>query len=493
MALARLARALAFALAAPSTGSPERALPAEPFQHNLLLQTRVTTPGTPGFDVVDSSFLGKGYDVMQTDLWTFENVYPTEFYRLDAPETCFRVRMCPRVETVETNFFNSVEEFSRSFFSSFGIELSGKFMGIKGSLSASMEKSMAQEGSEAKAILEMRMYKRGGCYQMRGECAYKGEYLSDHVKEVLQGLPTGSDDATAMQQWDDNFVKRFGTHISLGSEHGVQMRATASSNSNQQGMEHYLRNALKAEVSLEWGEHVGGSLGINSENEDETSRRMESASFSTRCSTIGGDPAAESPCINQQSVESNAETVEGKLHDFFTPQDLTTGQSVFSMYLKDVADIFTHMGYHNKSWAMRKASEFHMCQAPQFKWAQLEDRDEHTCVCNLECKNGGTLDHDTCTCQCLRDNFHGWSGADCSEEFGMCQMGANSGNSGAARKCAVDNVCASPIWKGYCHSTEVCCLTHFKGKCCPFGYSCGCDVDSCECIPPANATSSHAE
>jgi hypothetical protein len=162
------------------------------------------------------------------------------------------------------------------------------------------------------------------------------------------------------------------------------------------------------------------------------------------------------------------------------------------MHLREIAEIFTHMGYHDESWTMRKAIEFHMCHAPQFKWTKLEDGDEHTCVCDVECKNGGTLDHDTCTCDCPRDNFHGWSGADCSEEFGMCQMGENSGNADAARKCAVDNVCSSPVWTGYCHSTEVCCLTHFEGKCCPFGYSCGCDVNSCECVPPPNATSSHA-
>jgi hypothetical protein len=213
--------------------------------------------GTPGFGVVDVSHLGRGYDIMETDLWTFENVYPTEFYRSDTPETCFRVRMCPRLETVETSFFESLEAFSRSFFSSFGVELSGKYMGIKASLSASVQRSMAQEGSGAKAILEMRMYKRAHCYQMRGQCAYKAEYLSDPVKVALGRLPKGSDDAVSMRTWSDLFIQRFGTHVSLGSEHGVQMRATATSTSNTQGMEHYLRNALKAEISLEFGEHVG--------------------------------------------------------------------------------------------------------------------------------------------------------------------------------------------------------------------------------------------
>jgi hypothetical protein len=465
----------------------------QPGREQMLLQTSARAPGTPGYDVVDNSFLGKGYDFLETDLWTFENVYPSEFYRLDIPDTCFRVRMCPHVETVETNFFDSVEEFSRSFFSSFGIELSGKFMGIEGSLSASIEKSMSQSGSDAKSILSVRMYKRGACYQMRGECAFNKEYLSDHVKEALQGLPTGRDDAEAMQQWEEHFVRRFGTHISLGSEHGAQIRATATSNSNERGMESYLRTALNAEISLEWGQHVGGSFGVSSNNSEEDSRSTKSVSYSTRCSTIGGDPEAESPCISQHGEResstdrTNTMHSESRLRAFFNQQDLTTGQSVFSMYLKEMADVFNHMGYSDYSHAMRKATEFHTCKTPQFKWAASEEG-EHQCRCDLECKNGGVLDHASCTCNCPRDTFHGYRGADCSEEFGTCQAGANSGNKEAARMCAVNNVCASAVWKGYCHNTEVCCLTHFKGTCCPFGHTCGCDVDSCECIPPANGS-----
>jgi hypothetical protein len=466
--------------------------------HRVALQSsdedaESTTPagprlGAPGVDVADRSFLGKGYNTMDTDLWTFENVYPTEFYRLDVSEDCFRQRMCSHAEIVETNFFDSVAEFTRSFYSSFGIELSGKFMGIEGSLSASIEKSMAQHGQRTKAILEIRMYKRSGCYQMRGQCAYDPGSLNPKVLEVLSSLPVDSDNASSMAAWEDSFIKRFGTHVSLGSEHGAQVRAVATSSSNQQGMQHFLKNALKAEISLEWGEHVGGSFGVESKDEEDNSRSLAETSYSVRCASIGGNASAMSPCIkfDESGTDTQASTVERRLMDFFTPDDVDDGKSVFSMYLKDMADVFNHMGYSNYSWAMAKAAEYHRCKAP-FKWApNAEGRS--TCQCALECKNGGKLDADSCSCSCPADEFHGWTGADCSRPFGSCQVGANSGNQGAARKCAVDNTCASPVWKAACHSTEVCCLTHFKGACCPFGHTCDCNVNSCKCKPPPDAS-----
>jgi len=443
--------------------------------------------GTPGAGIKDRSFLGKGYNTMETDLWTFENVYPTEFYRLDIPDTCFRRRQCSRTEVVETNFFDSITDFSRSFYSSFGIQLKGKFMGIEGSLSASMQKSMAQHGESTKAILEMRIYKRGGCYQMRGECAFDPGSLNPMVLDIIESLPVDSDNATVMALWDERFIQRFGTHVSLGSEHGAQVRAIATSNSNQEGMEHFLKSALQADISLDWGEHVGGELAISSENEEVDERNLAETSYSVRCAAIGGDPTAPSPCIKveQDKVYTEAHVVEDRLKDFFQPGDLDDGRSVFSMYLKEMADILNHMGYTNHFHTLTKANEYHRCRWP-FHWAKTGE-EEHGCKCNLSCQNGGEVDEESCTCKCPADEFHGWTGTDCSQPFGTCQVGPNSGNQGAARKCAVDNTCASPLWKAACHSTEVCCLTHFDGACCPFGHSCDCNVNSCRCVPPPSA------
>jgi hypothetical protein len=444
--------------------------------------------GTPGHNVADRSFLGKGYNTMETDLWTFENVYPTEFYRLDVSDDCFRQRMCSHAEVVETNFFDSVTEFSKSFYSSFGIELSGKFMGIEGSLSASVERSLAQHGERTKAILELRMYKRSGCYQMREVCAFDPASLNPKVMEVLSQLPVDSDNATSMAVWEESFIKRFGTHVSLGSEHGAQVRAVATSSSNQQGTEHFLKNALKAEISLEWGE-VGGAFGVESKNEDVNSRNLQEASYSVRCSSVGGNVSAMSPCIKVDESKTNTQvtTVEQRLKNFFTPDDVDDGKSVFSMYLKDMSDVFNHMGLSNYSWAMFKAAEYHRCADP-FVWRQGADG-RSSCQCALTCKNGGKLDADSCACKCPADEFHGWTGVDCSQPFGSCQVGANSGNQAAARKCVIDNTCGSPIWKAACHSTEVCCLTHFKGACCPFGHTCDCNVNSCRCKPPPDGAS----
>merc|ERR1712151_1022002 len=135
---------------------------------------------------------------------------------------------------------------------------------------------------------------------------------------------------------------------------------------NQEGMERFLKSALQADISLDWGEHVGGELAINSSNEEVDERSLAETSYSVRCSAIGGDTTAPSPCIKveQGKAYTEAHVVEDSLKDFFQPEDLDDGRSVFSMYLKEMADIFNHMGYSDYFHTLTKANEYHRCRWP---------------------------------------------------------------------------------------------------------------------------------
>jgi len=86
--------------------------------------------------------------------------------------------------------------------------------------------------------------------------------------------------------------------------------------------------------------------------------------------------------------------VEDSLKDFFQPEDLDDGRSVFSMYLKEMADIFNHMGYSKYFHTLTKANEYHRCRWP-FQWAKTGE-EEHGCKCHLTCQNGGELDEESC-------------------------------------------------------------------------------------------------
>lgn len=400
-------------------------------------------PGATGTGVGYRGFLGRGYDIMESDLWTFEDVRPTEFYRLDIPDACFQKWPCPRTEAAEANFFDSIADFSRSFYSSFGIRLEGRLMGIEGSLSASMQKSLAQYGESTRSILDVRISKRASCYHMRGECAFDPGSLNPIVLDVIETLPVDSADAKAMALWDRRFIQRFGTHVSLDSVHGARVKIIATSNSSQEGMEHFLRSAVHAYISSDWGEHIGGKLAISPENEQLDNRSLAQTSYSVRCSAIGGS-TAQSPCIKVEQLKTDTEAhgVGDRLEEFFLSESLSDGRSVLSMLLEEMAYVLDRMGYTNHSRTLTKASEYRRCRWP-FHWAKIGE-EEHGCKCQLTCQNSGEVDEDSCTCKFPSDEFRGRTGANRSQPFGTCQMGPASCGQGARHR-TLDSTCALPI------------------------------------------------
>jgi hypothetical protein len=380
---------------------------------------------------------------MESDLWAFEDVRPTDFYRPDIPDACFQKWPCPRTEAAEAKFFDSVADFSRSFYSSFGIRLEGRLMDIEGSLSFSMQKSLAQYGESTRGILDVRISKRASCYHMRGECAFDPGSLNPIVLDVIETLPVDSADAKTMALWDKRFIQRFGTHVSLDSVHGTQVKIIATSNSNQEGMEHFLRSALHGYISSDWGEHIGGELAISPKSEELDNRSLAEISYSVRCSAIGGS-TAQSPCIKveQLKTDTEAHVVGDRLNDFLLSESSNDGSSILSMFLEEMADVLDRMGYTNHSRTLTKASEYRRCRWP-FHWAKIGEG-EHGCKCQLTCQNGGEIDDGSCTCKPPSDELRGWTGANRSQPLGACQVGPASCGQGAVYR-AVDSTCAPPI------------------------------------------------
>lgn len=192
----------------------------------------------------------------------------------------------------------------------------------------------------------------------------------------------------------------------------------------------------------------------------------------------------------------NSFTTAATRAQFFEPsnEELNSDLTVVGMDFMPIEDLALAYGAsYTNTQTILKAREYHMCKAlPSHVWQWStedcgSDNGEGKCKCIRKCENGGTLDEATCTCKCRGNEFHGWKGETCTEEYGSCQPGAGTGNPKSAKKCAADNHCAS-WYHGYnCKATEVCCLTDFYGKCCPYGSSCSCGVNNCKCITPTES------
>lgn len=263
------------------------------------------------------------------------------------------------------------------------------------------------------------------------------------------------------------------------------VRAVASVDSQTKDAQQYLSTAFCFDLS--WLTYV--NMKLCSRNNQSQSSSESTYNYHKSCRAFGGDQSSMhiNPC-----TPSSASSEEDKTAEFNTwlgGGEQGEGQSIYKYDLMPVADILGAMGLDKFTNQMEKAVEFHSCVAPRFKWVQADSGNEHFCKCDLTCQNYGTL-NDDCTCTCRGDDYHGWSGDDCSEPYGTCQMGTNSGNPSNAANCPVNgNTCASNSWQQICKPSEVCCLTNFEGKCCPFGSSCSCGVGDCECVLPPWAAS----
>jgi len=199
--------------------------------------------------------------------------------------------------------------------------------------------------------------------------------------------------------------------------------------------------------------------------------------FQHSCVVSGGDTAAASSSLCARN------TTVAEMNKFLSSGDMTSPSSAFGFTFKEISEVLNQMGMTKEAGMLEKAVEFHGCQSPGLVWS-INESGDYGCACNLKCENGGKLDAKSCSCNCRGDEFHGWHGATCGEAYGQCQMGLDSGNEGAARKCAVDGTCKSNFWGAVCGNTEVCCLTDFHGACCPFGSQCDCGTSSCSCLVP---------
>lgn len=420
--------------------------------------------------------IGVGYDVPRSDLWSWKGNYIRQFYSDDMPDDCFQEDPCPHTTERRTYDFNSVKHWSQKFASKFSIEIGGSAKGLKGSISASIGKEFENTWSNEKNISWYYISKTQKCYQLRSECASNPDYLHPRARSMLNSLPQEGTDSRTMMVWKMAFLQQFGTHVAVKSSHGAMLQGTASADSACK-MSSACRNF---EGCLKMSFLKAVDFKLCAEMEDCKKSESCESTFQTACVAVGGDANFSA---TQLCNEDNVDVI----NQFLSGGDMTKTSSTIGMTFRSVGEILMHMGFWQAGLQVMKADEYYSCSAPQGAWTPRGA--DHECKCVLECQNGGLLDSNSCTCTCPADDDHGFTGGDCSMDFGKCVRGVGSSGTPTARgrACVEGNICGGIEETQLCKNTEVCCNRDEAGLCCPFGSTCKCFAlgsRRCSCIPP---------
>jgi hypothetical protein len=343
---------------------------------------------------------------------------------------------------------------------------------VCGTVAASLGISGSNDWTEERFLEYVTLTNRRQCYRFDSDCLFNRSYLHGSVLSVLKDLPVRAPTEVALQLWSNEFIRRFGSHVIVASEHGAQVKILATSSyqckGTSQGGLSSLCNALG------WLGTLGLSLCDVSGSEALSDCALVS---SYECVVTGGD------CHPQVNVCDNSTTPED-IYTFLGSGNMSSHTSAFTSTFLPISDILFFMGLEKEAAMLGKAVEYHACVAPRYRWDPDIDGagGQSTCQCAETCVNGGVMDQASCTCTCRGDRIHGYRGKNCQETYGTCQPGPGTGNPDVAAKCAVNGVCAAGSDAIVCTAAEICCVTDFAATCCPWGSSCNCTSQSCSCV-----------
>merc|ERR1712190_18810 len=246
-----------------------------------------------------------------------------------------------------------------------------------------------------------------------------------------------SNDEPTMKAWEMQFIGRFGTHVSVASQHGAQIESLTSLDSSCRASSTCLRR--QACMGFEFLSYADVDLCGNS-SACEMHEGCDTM-FESNCVVKGGD---RSDVSNSLCTENASKS---DMSAFLASGNMTDPSSAFGVTFKSISEVLSQMNMSKEASVLEKAVEYHGCEAPTHAWV-ANVTGHYGCSCTLKCSNGGELDEKSCTCKCRGDQWHGWHGATCTDTYGQCQMGLDSGNARNARKCAVSGKCESSTWGG---------------------------------------------
>jgi len=448
----------------------------------LCLSLWVLVQGEEGLPWVHPYMLGRGFDLSTINLWDYSagadhkdvfSIGPNLFVCAE------RDKDCTKTSEVTVSHFKSVQDVVAGVLSdhsmNVGIDIHATNVGIS---AATQSQSHDRWFSDVVGTLGLAQNKQR-CHSLVSEC-FRGSgivELNPDFKNALDDLPvnyTGLDEEV-LSTYRSNILAVHGTHICHRTDNGAMMKRFASIEASGESQ----AECLFAEMCVTLKAMGFSAASCDNQKSCSVAKQFDSM-YHHVCSALGGGEGfiATSLCQPTSSVADRWK--------FLNSGDLDDARSVIQMYFTPLDEVARWYDYdEQKVNTLKKAIEYHQCvDSPVWAWDTSSGTGQ--CKCIRRCENGGVLDPNTCTCKCRSDLHHGWTGSDCTETFGTCQPGLGTGNPRAAGKCIYQNgYCSSAdagVTRTMCQATDVCCLTDFKGRCCPFGSRCSCGSNDCQCV-----------
>jgi len=320
------------------------------------------------------------------------------------------------------------------------------------------------------------------CHALREECFLGndlGVKLNKDFMANLLSLPVDvlGQNETLLQLWRKQVILTRGTHVCIGTDNGAAMKYVTSIQSSGKSES----ECLFSETCAQFGAFGFDTSVCAGARNCSVAKQFDSI-YQHHCSAVGGG----SGFIATQLCDPTLAIADR--WKFINSGDLDSEKSVIEMHFRRLDEMVQRYGMDEQAQTLKIAIDYHMCistGSDAWQWGTSAGG-TGVCMCMRKCENGGDLDFVTCTCRCKGDLWHGWSGPTCTETYGQCQPGEGTGNPAAAQKCLTQNgYCSSANPQGtraICSPTEVCCLTDFKGLCCPLGSRCSCGSFDCQCM-----------
>jgi len=379
-----------------------------------------------------SKWLGRGHDVVGHDYWSSSSLGTSLFQHAALPASCFvKSAFCNRAPS-GTRRFDSVSHWAREYATSFGLGASFPFSGMAASIKGSLGVDGSASVQTSRHITHFSKVDQRSCFTLQKgpRCASNSAYLQADFMERLHWLnqSVGSPYTEKhMQRWNKVFLTRFGTHISMETYHGAKLQALASADSQSAASSSCMDFQLCLGVNLL---NVTGAV-ICPKRSSCDGVEQRTHDFKATCSALGGDPDLRHEiCSGKPSSET--------FNKWFGGVDDESGSSVIGTKLEPLSDFVQNLDslqYYQHAMTIEKAIEFRSCRLGAGESWEAGKDGEFGCKCMLECRNGGTLDKDTCSCRCPGTAMHGWTGIECGEHYNKCQSGAEAKPACSIRDC----------------------------------------------------------
>merc|ERR1719282_2134595 len=142
-----------------------------------------------------------------------------------------------------------------------------------------------------------------------------------------------STDDPSMSTWEKKFIGRFGTHVSVASQHGAQIESLTSLDSSCQASSTCLKQ--QACLKFEFLSYADVDLCGNSSACE--MRKGCDSMFESSCVVKGGTRGTDSNSL------CTANTSKAEISSFLSSGDMTDPSSAFGFTLKSISEVISQM------------------------------------------------------------------------------------------------------------------------------------------------------